>query len=39
VIDVLRGRDAELPPLKSLDTLVRASAEIGVRYKDAMAAD
>jgi hydroxymethylglutaryl-CoA lyase len=39
VIDVLRSRDAELPPLKSLDALVRASAEIGVRYKDATAAD
>jgi hydroxymethylglutaryl-CoA lyase len=39
VIDVLRGRDAELPALKSLDALVRASAEIGVRYKDAAAAD
>ena len=39
VIEVLRSRGAELPALKSLDALVRASAEIGVRYKDAMAAD
>jgi len=33
VIDALRGR-AQLPPLKSLDALVRASAEIGARYAD-----
>ncbi len=33
VIEALRERGAELPPLKSLDTLVRASAEIGSRYK------
>ncbi len=39
VIDILRGRGAELPALKSLDALVRASAEISVRYKDATAAD
>jgi hydroxymethylglutaryl-CoA lyase len=33
VIEALRGRGAELPPLKSLDTLMRASAEIGSRYR------
>ena len=33
VIETLRSRGAELPPLKLLDTLVRASAEIGNRYK------
>jgi hydroxymethylglutaryl-CoA lyase len=33
VVDALRGR-AQLPPLKSLDALVRASAEIGARYAD-----
>jgi hydroxymethylglutaryl-CoA lyase len=33
VIETLRSRGAELPPLKSLDTLLRASAEIGARYK------
>ncbi len=32
VIEALRGRGAQLPPLKSLDALVRASAEIGARY-------
>jgi hydroxymethylglutaryl-CoA lyase len=34
VIETLRGLGAELPPLKSLDALVRASAEIGARYKN-----
>ena len=33
VIETLRARGAQLPPLKSLDTLVRASTEIGARYK------
>jgi hydroxymethylglutaryl-CoA lyase len=33
VIDTLRNRGALLPPLKSLDALLRATAEIGVRYK------
>jgi hydroxymethylglutaryl-CoA lyase len=33
VIEVLRGRGAQLPQLKSLDTLLRATAEIGARYK------
>jgi hydroxymethylglutaryl-CoA lyase len=33
VIATLRQQAAQLPPLKSLDALVRASAEIGDRYK------
>jgi hydroxymethylglutaryl-CoA lyase len=33
VIETLRGRGAKLPPLKSLDTLLRVTAEIGARYK------
>ena len=33
VIEALQGRGAELPVLKSLDALVRATAEIGNRYK------
>jgi hydroxymethylglutaryl-CoA lyase len=33
VIETLSRRGAQLPPLKSLDTLLRASAEIGARYK------
>ena len=33
VIETLCGRGAQLPALKSLDALVRASAEIGSRYK------
>jgi hydroxymethylglutaryl-CoA lyase len=32
-IEALRGRGAQLPPLKSLDALLRATAEIGARYK------
>jgi hydroxymethylglutaryl-CoA lyase len=39
VIETLHGRGAQLPPLKSLDTLARASAEIGARYKNSIAAD
>ncbi len=35
----LRQRGALLPPLKSLDTLLRASTEIGVRYTSSHAAD
>jgi len=34
VIETLRGRGAELPTLKSLDALLRATAEIGARYKN-----
>jgi hydroxymethylglutaryl-CoA lyase len=33
VIEALRERGAQLPPLKSLDALVKATAEIGNRYK------
>ncbi len=33
VVDALRVRGAELPPLKSLDALLKATAEIGARYK------
>jgi len=39
VIEALRGRDAELPKLKPLDALLRASAEIGNRYKTSVTAD
>jgi len=34
VIETLRGRGAQLPPLKPLDALLRATAEIGARYKN-----
>src|SRR3982075_3463111 len=39
VIETLRGRGAQLPALKSLDTLLRATAEIGARYKTSMDAN
>jgi hydroxymethylglutaryl-CoA lyase len=39
VIEALMSRGANLPPLKSLDTLLRASAEIGARYTNSQAAD
>ncbi len=39
VIEALRGRGAAMPPLKSLDGLVRASTEMGRRYKTSSAAD
>ena len=39
LITTLKQRDAELPPLKSLDALLRASAEIGARYTASHAAD
>jgi len=39
LIDALKQRDAQLPSLKSLDTLLRASAEIGARYMASHAAD
>lgn len=39
VLAALSQRDAQLPPLKSLNTLLRASAEIGARYRDSHAAD
>ncbi|HEX8816563.1 MAG TPA: hydroxymethylglutaryl-CoA lyase [Terriglobales bacterium] len=39
VIETLKNCGAELPPLKSLDTLLRISAEIGARYTSSHAAD
>ncbi len=39
VIEALRGRGAELPSLKPLDALLKATAEIGNRYKALSAAD
>ena len=39
VIETLRGRGAQVPPLKPLDTLLRATAEIGARYKTSTDAD
>jgi hydroxymethylglutaryl-CoA lyase len=39
VLEALKQRDADLPPLRSLDALLRASAEIGVRYTNSHAAD
>jgi hydroxymethylglutaryl-CoA lyase len=39
LIESLCGCGAQLPPLKSLDVLLRASAEIGARYKTATTAD
>jgi hydroxymethylglutaryl-CoA lyase len=39
VVDALQQRGAKPPLLKSLDTLLRASAEIGARYTASHAAD
>jgi hydroxymethylglutaryl-CoA lyase len=39
VIESLKQRGAELPPLRSLDALLRASAEISARYTTSHAAD
>lgn len=39
VLEALKQRDAEVPPLRSLDALLRASAEIGARYTVSHAAD
>ncbi len=39
VIEALRGRGASLPPLKPLDTLVRATAGISAKYSGSHAAD
>jgi hydroxymethylglutaryl-CoA lyase len=39
IIEALRGRGAQLPALKPLDALLKASAEIGRRYKFSSAAD
>jgi hydroxymethylglutaryl-CoA lyase len=39
VIEALRGGGAQLPALKPLDALLKASAEIGNRYKSSSAAE
>jgi hydroxymethylglutaryl-CoA lyase len=39
LLEALQQAGAQLPPLKSLDTLLRASAEIGARYSASHAAD
>ena len=39
VIETLKNRGAQLPALKSLDALVRASSEIGSRYKTSASTD
>jgi hydroxymethylglutaryl-CoA lyase len=39
VIEALKQRGAALPPLKPLDTLLRVTAELGVRYTRCSAAD
>ena len=39
LLQTLAKRDAQLPPLKSLDALLRASAAIGARYTTSHAAD
>jgi len=39
LVEALRSRGAQLPPLKALDALARATAEIGARYAKSTAAD
>jgi hydroxymethylglutaryl-CoA lyase len=39
VVEALRSKGAELPPLKPFDVLLRATAEIGARYTASSAAD
>ena len=39
VLEALRSRGAQLPPLKPLDALLKASAEMGNRYKNVSAED
>jgi len=39
VVEALKSRGAELPALKPLDVLLRATAEIGARYTASAAAD
>ncbi|HVO79951.1 MAG TPA: hydroxymethylglutaryl-CoA lyase [Terriglobales bacterium] len=39
VLEALQQRGASLPPLKPLDTLLRATGEIGARYTNSSAAD
>ncbi len=39
VIEALRQRDAQLPALKSLDTLLKATGGIAAKYSESQAAD
>jgi hydroxymethylglutaryl-CoA lyase len=39
LIETLKQHGAELPPLKPLDTLLRASAEMGARYTNSIDVD
>jgi hydroxymethylglutaryl-CoA lyase len=39
VIEVLKERGAEMPPLKPLDTLLRATTEMGARYTNSVSDD
>ena len=39
VVEALQQSGAELPPLKSLDVLLRITAELGARYTESSAAD
>ena len=39
VIETLTKRGAELPPLKSLDSLLKATAGIGAKFSSSHAAD
>ena len=39
MLEALKQRNATLPPLKPLDTLLKISAEIGARYTASSAAD
>jgi len=39
VVEALEQRGAELPALKSLDVLLRITAELGARYAESAAAD
>ena len=39
VIETLRGRGAQLPPLKPLDALLKATGGIGTLYKNSVVAD
>jgi len=39
VVEALKSHGATLPPLKPLDVLLRATAEIGARYSNSSAAD
>jgi hypothetical protein len=39
VIEAVRARSAQLPALKSLDTLLKATGGIAARYSESNAAD